>query len=143
MVALGIPSVVVPVPDGGAPILLTVNAGQRVVSELARGTIEYDHAAAQADDAIGMSLRERHIVPDLATALGNLALIHQAQGDFAQAEFLYRRALTIREQSLGGDHRLVADSLDALAETLSSQDKEVEALALRKRAEKIRASPSP
>ena len=80
--------------------------------------------------------------PDLGTALGNLALVYHAQGKFAQAESLYRRALAIREGRLGGDHRLVADSLDALAETLSSKGQEVEALALRKRAERIRASPS-
>ncbi len=78
--------------------------------------------------------------PDLATALGNLARVHEAQGDLARAAPLYRRALAIREGSLGADHLLVADSLDALAETLRSDGQEAEALALRRRADEIRSS---
>ena len=81
--------------------------------------------------------------PDLATAFGNLALVYSAQGKFVQAEPLYRRALAIRENILGTDHHLVADSLDALAEALSSNNQEIEALALRKRAEEIRTSAKP
>lgn len=81
--------------------------------------------------------------PDLATALGNLALVYHAQGKLVQAESLYRRALAIRERSLGAHHLLVADSLDALAGTLISNGQEVEALALRKRADEIRTRPNP
>jgi hypothetical protein len=64
-------------------------------------------------------------------------------GKLVQAESLYRRALEIRERSLGAYHLLVADSLDALAETLFSNGQEVEALALRKRADEIRTRPNP
>jgi len=81
--------------------------------------------------------------PDLATALGNLALIYYTQGKLVQAESLYRRALAIRERSLGADHLLVADSLDALAETLLSNVQEDEARVLRKRADEIRTRPNP
>ena len=81
--------------------------------------------------------------PDLATALGNLALVYRDQGKFAQAERLYRRALAIRERSLGADHVLVADSLDALAETLRSNAQQVEAQELRKRAKNIRENRRP
>ena len=44
-----------------------------------------------------------------------------AQGNYADAEPLYRRSLDIREKVLGPDHRDVAFSLDGLAALLDSQ----------------------
>jgi tetratricopeptide (TPR) repeat protein len=51
----------------------------------------------------------------LATALYDLAILRRTQGDFAEAEQLYRRALAIRERAQGGDHPDVAVVLTNLA----------------------------
>jgi Flp pilus assembly protein TadD len=42
--------------------------------------------------------------PHTATSLNNLALLLDAQGDYAAARPLYARALAIREQMLGPEH---------------------------------------
>ena len=39
-----------------------------------------------------------------ATSLNNLAVLYAAQGRYAEAEPLYKRALGIREKALGPDH---------------------------------------
>ena len=39
--------------------------------------------------------------PNVATSLNNLALLYQAQGRYAEAEPLYRRALAIYEEGRG------------------------------------------
>lgn len=44
-----------------------------------------------------------------------------AQGDFAEAELLYKRSLTIRETVLGPDHPDVASSLNTWAVLLTKQ----------------------
>ena len=49
--------------------------------------------------------------PRYATTLNNLASVYEAQGRYAQAEPLYKRALAIREKALGPDHPDVAQSL--------------------------------
>ena len=53
--------------------------------------------------------------PRLATTLNNLAEIHRAQGKYAEAEPLYKRALAIDEKALGSDHLDVATDLNNLA----------------------------
>ena len=52
----------------------------------------------------------------MATSLNNLAVLYHAQGKYAEAEPLYRRALGIREKALGPEHPDVATSLNNLAE---------------------------
>jgi hypothetical protein len=42
--------------------------------------------------------------PETATELNNLGFLLQAQGDFAAAQPLYRRALAIWERVLGHDN---------------------------------------
>ena len=42
--------------------------------------------------------------PDTAGSLNNLAALYQAQGSYAQAEPLYKRALAIVEKVLGPEH---------------------------------------
>ena len=42
--------------------------------------------------------------PDTAASLNNLAALYQAQGSYAQAEPLYKRALAIVEKVLGPEH---------------------------------------
>ena len=68
---------------------------------------------------------------------------HHSNDRWAQAEPLYRRALAIREHTLGADHLLVADSLDALANTLPGDKQQPEAQELRTRAAAIRAGEKP
>ena len=53
--------------------------------------------------------------PSVATSLNNLAELYRVQGQYAQAEPLYKRSLAIREKALGPDHPDVADSLNQLA----------------------------
>ena len=52
---------------------------------------------------------------DLATCLNWLAELYHAQGRYGEAEPLYVRSLSIREQQLGTDHPDVATSLHNLA----------------------------
>ncbi|WNZ46808.1 tetratricopeptide repeat protein [Leptolyngbya boryana CZ1] len=52
---------------------------------------------------------------DLATCLNWVARLYYEQGRYGEAEPLYVRSLSIREQQLGTDHPDVASSLDNLA----------------------------
>ncbi len=51
----------------------------------------------------------------MATALGNLALVAETQGQPARARLLYARSLAIRQKKLGPSHPRVADSISRLA----------------------------
>ncbi len=53
--------------------------------------------------------------PRLATSLNNLAELYRAQGNYEQAEPLYRRALAIDEKALGPEHPGLATDLNNLA----------------------------
>ena len=48
----------------------------------------------------------------MAGSLNNLAWLYAAQGRYAKAEPLYKRALAIVEKALGPDHPNVAKSLE-------------------------------
>lgn len=50
-----------------------------------------------------------------ATALNNLGLVYYAQGNYEQAEFYLKQALTLRKHLLGNTHLDVAGSLNNLA----------------------------
>ncbi len=76
--------------------------------------------------------------PRLALSLNELALLYQAQGKYAQAEPLYKRALAVAEQALGPNHPQVATSLNNLALLYHHQGKYAEAEPLYKRALAIR-----
>ena len=60
-------------------------------------------------------------------SLNSLALLYHAQGKYAEAEPLFRRALPILEKALGPQHPLVAGSLDDLALAHKEQGKYGEA----------------
>jgi tetratricopeptide (TPR) repeat protein len=60
------------------------------------------------------------------------------QGRYADAEPLYRRALSIREKGLGPSHPDVAISLDKLVELYRKQGRYADAEPLYKRALAIR-----
>ncbi len=53
--------------------------------------------------------------PRFATSLNNLAELYRAQGNYTEAEPLYKRSLAIIEKVLGPEHPNVATSLNNLA----------------------------
>jgi tetratricopeptide (TPR) repeat protein len=75
----------------------------------------------------------------VTTSLNNLALLYKTQGQYAQAEPLYKRALAITEKALGPDHPDVATSLENMTALFLRTGREKEAEALEKRAAAIRA----
>ncbi|MCI0692958.1 CHAT domain-containing protein [candidate division KSB1 bacterium] len=76
---------------------------------------------------------------DVAISLNNLALLYEAQGNYAAAEPLLQRAFKIFERALGPDHIKVATSLNNLAQLYyMAQDKYAVADSLLQRALKIR-----
>ena len=75
----------------------------------------------------------------LATSLNNLALVYQAQGKYAEAEPLFKRALAIQEKALGPEHPDVATCLQNYADLLRKMNRGEEAEKLEARAKAIRA----
>ncbi len=61
--------------------------------------------------------------PRLATTLSNLGGLYDAQGRYAEAEPLYKRALAIDEKALGPEHPHVATSLNNLALLYKTQSR--------------------
>ena len=74
------------------------------------------------------------IIPDVASALNNLAGLLQDTNRLAEAEPLYRRALEIDEASYGPDHPEVATDLNNLAGLLQATNRLAEAEPLYRRA---------
>ena len=66
--------------------------------------------------------------PDVATSLQHFAVVYKEQGQYAQAETLYKRSLAIREKALGPDHPDVAASLNNLVTMFSYLGRWEEAL---------------
>ncbi len=77
--------------------------------------------------------------PDVAQSLNNLALLYQVQGNYAEAEPLYRRSLAIYEKVLGPEHPKVAQSLENYAALLRETGRADEAAEMEARAKAIRA----
>ena len=75
----------------------------------------------------------------MATDLNNLAELYRAQGKYAEAEPLYKRALAIWEKALGPEHPNVAKSLQNYAALLRKTGRGEEAEKLEARAQAIRA----
>ena len=75
----------------------------------------------------------------MATSLDNLASLNRAQGQYAEAEPLVRRALAIREKAFGLDHPEVATSLENLAALCRATNRGEEAETLVKQVARIRA----
>ncbi|WP_019502721.1 tetratricopeptide repeat protein [Pseudanabaena sp. PCC 6802] len=73
----------------------------------------------------------------LAIGLSWLAFLYQSQGNYAEAELLYRRSREIWERQLGADHPRVAQSLNNLAELYKAEGKYAEAEPLYLRSLKI------
>lgn len=80
------------------------------------GEGKYDEAVPLAERAL--ALREKALGPEhplVASALNNLASLHDAKGDYAKAEPLYLRAAAIWEKALGPDHPELARAFNNLA----------------------------
>jgi tetratricopeptide (TPR) repeat protein len=54
--------------------------------------------------------------PEVADILNNLGVLHQAAGDFTEAEQFYKDALTLKEKALGVNHPSVAKTLFNVAD---------------------------
>ncbi len=67
-----------------------------------------------------------------------LAVLFVDQGEYAEVEALYERALKIRENTLGSDHPSVAVVLENMAELYIEIGKKEEAEKMAERAKKIR-----
>jgi tetratricopeptide (TPR) repeat protein len=65
-------------------------------------------------------------------------LLYHTQGQYAQAEPLFKRSLAIWEKALGPDHPNVSLSLENIAELYRKTGREQEAEELAKRAAGIR-----
>ncbi len=70
--------------------------------------------------------------------LNNLAALYEAQGRYAEAEPLYKRALAIWEKALGPEHPSLANSLENYAALLRKSERTSEADKMEARAKAIR-----
>ncbi|MCX7003949.1 MAG: tetratricopeptide repeat protein, partial [bacterium] len=100
----------------------------------------YDRAVVVATNALQIAEQEtgsNHLYY-VADSLNNLALVYKAQGQYAAAEPLYKRALAIDEKAVGPDHPAVATDLNNLAVLYYSQGQYAAAEPLLRRALAIR-----
>src|SRR5207253_2468433 len=72
--------------------------------------------------------------PRLPASLNSLAELYRTRSKYAEAEALYKRALVIREKTLGADHPQVATSLHNLAVVYHDERNYAEAEPLYRRA---------
>ncbi len=77
--------------------------------------------------------------PDVAGDLNNLAVLYYTQGQYAQAEPLFKRALAIDEKALGPNHPDVATDLENLAALYRVTKRDAEAETMEQRVARIRA----
>ena len=68
--------------------------------------------------------------PAVAQILNNLGAIENSRGNYAASEGHYRHALTITEAWYGADHPETAANLTAIAQQLSYEKRDTEAMAL-------------
>jgi serine/threonine-protein kinase len=72
--------------------------------------------------------------PAVAQILNNLGAIENSRGNYAASEGYYRHALTITESWYGADHPETAANLTAIAQQLSYEKRDAEAMTLLERA---------
>jgi len=126
-----------------AAVAYVLLQGGRWESYNAAGVEEYQRGDyAEAEKQLAAAIKEAEGLgsqdPRLATSLNGLAGVYRAQGRYAEAEPLYRRALAIREKALGAEHPDVAQSLNNLALLYAAQGRFGEAEPLHKPALAIR-----
>ena len=100
---------------------------------------DYRGAAASFTAALKEAEAFGETDPRFAPTLNNLATLYYTQGQYAQAEPLYKRSLAIREKALGPEHPDVATSLNNLAGLYRATDRIEAAEKLEKRAARILA----
>ncbi len=120
------------------------NQGAKSESYITAAQQAYQQADyAEAEKQLEAALKEAEAFgPDdvrLAASLNNLAELYRAQGRYADAEPLYKRALAIREKALGPEHPHVAQSLENYAGLLRETGRGTEAAKTEARAKAIRA----
>ncbi len=123
-------------------LIYAPNQGAKWESYITAAQQAYRQAdCAEAEKQSEAALKEAEAFDDvrLATSLNNLALLHKAQGRYAEAEPLYQRALAIREKALGPEHPDVATSLENYADLLRKTGRVSEATKMEARAKAIRA----
>jgi CHAT domain-containing protein/tetratricopeptide (TPR) repeat protein len=99
----------------------------------------YDAALSEAQKMVtAVKTRDGDRHANYAIALSNLARVHMAQEKYSESEELNKRALAIRESSLGPNHASVAQSLSGLASVYRMQGRFDESERLLKRALAIR-----
>lgn len=76
--------------------------------------------------------------PQIAEIETTLATAYLKQGNYAEAEKLYNKALTIDVKELGEEHAFIATILDGLAELYEKQDRKQDAESWKKKAQAIR-----
>jgi Tfp pilus assembly protein PilF len=82
--------------------------------------------------------------PKTAASLNNLGAVLQAQERYADAEPVLRRALAMKEKTLGPNNPSVAHTLSNLAQVLDALGRKAEAEKLAARAAAIhRGAPAP
>jgi tetratricopeptide (TPR) repeat protein len=99
---------------------------------------KYDEAVTQTRLALEAAQAFGPDDPRLATTLNNLAAIYRAEGKYAEAELLQKRALANWERTLGPEHQQVATGLSNLAGLYMAQGRYAEAGPLEQRALAIR-----
>ena len=83
------------------------------------------------------ALGSEHLV--VAFSLNHLAELYLIQGNYAEAEPLYKRSLAIEEKGLGPEHLNVAQILENYAVVLRGTGRGAEAAKMEARAKTIRA----
>ncbi len=78
----------------------------------------------------------------MAASLTGLAALYHAQGRYAEAEPLHKRAQAIYEKALGPEHPHVAAALENYAALLRKTRRHTEARKMEARAKAIRAKHS-
>jgi CHAT domain-containing protein len=89
-----------------------------------------------------LTIREKMLGPDhpvVAVSLNNLADLYKIQGQYTQAELLYKRALAILEKGLGATHPIVATSYANLALLYRDQNRLRDGLAAIRQSTRILA----
>jgi tetratricopeptide (TPR) repeat protein len=100
---------------------VVVAEAERVNEKPERSLIKESTVMIAHLEAAIARLERREQALDLATCLNWMAELYRSQGRYGEAEPLYVRSLSIREQQLGQDHPDVAHSLNNLAVLYDSQ----------------------
>jgi tetratricopeptide (TPR) repeat protein len=118
----------------------TCREDDNLISPILGGLARVYRSRGQYDDAERLLTRVLEIKqrgpggPGLATTLNTLGSLFVLQGKPKEAEMKYETALAIRQQSLGLEHLLVAESLNNLSQVYSAEGRFREAEELVKRA---------